>query len=721
MNDQLQLSEEHTFEILSDSTGNISEGKRVLNHSNTFGVFNTQGDIGTRRNESLQGIYHKGTRFINKLQLRLNGRCALLLGSTIKEQNEMLAVDLTNPQMTDSAGNVIPHGRIHLLRSKFIRDGGCYEEITLANYHNGRVCLELSIQLDTDFKDIFELRGAKREACGSISLDGPHLTYTGLDGVKRWLEVESHPPNESDDSRLLICRIALGPDEKFTMQYALKFHIEHDVSPSSFEAARLQLIDDMAYHKEVMAEVRASNEQFTHWLNRSRTDLISLLAKTEEGYRYPYAGVPWFNTAFGRDGILTAYETLWLAPAISRDVLLFLAANQAVATDPARDAEPGKILHEMRDGEMANTDEIPFRIYYGTIDATPLFVVLAGAYYQRTNDLKTIEKLWPHIERAINWIDEYGDTDKDGFVEYAQKAHNGLNNQGWKDSDDCISHISGELAEPPIALCEVQAYVYDAKQNGALMAVALGKPELAASLQAQADTLKERFNATFWDEELQCFALALDRHKKPCRVKTSNAGQCLLSGIVDKTKAAGLAKTLLSDVMYSGWGIRTLASDAALYNPMSYHNGSVWPHDVALIAAGLARYGFRNEVIKIMTGLFDASLFIEFQRLPELFCGFSRRQGEGPTDYPVACSPQAWSVASVFMLLQACLNMKIDATKQVITFENPQLPEYLDYVLINDLSIGTQRDISIEIYRYATDVGIHITGKPDDWQVIICK
>ncbi|MES2625702.1 MAG: amylo-alpha-1,6-glucosidase [Pseudomonadota bacterium] len=721
MNDQIQLSEEQSFEIIAEGTGSITEGKRVLNHSNTFGVFNTHGDIGTRRNESLQGIYHKGTRFINKLQLRLNGQCPVLLGSTIKEQNEMLAVDLTNSQMTDSAGNIIPHGRVHLLRSKFIRDGGCYEEIAFANYHSEPVSLELSVELDADFKDIFELRGATRTARGKISLDGPQLAYTGLDNIKRWLEVESHPRNQAGDSRRILYKIKLAPNEKHRIQYALKFHIDNEMAPNSYEAAKLKLIDDLSYHKEVMAGVRASNEQFTHWLNRSRTDLISLLANTDAGYRYPYAGVPWFNTAFGRDGILTAYETLWLAPAISRDVLLFLAANQATETDPTRDAEPGKILHEMRDGEMANTNEIPFRKYYGTIDATPLFIVLAGAYYLRTNDLKTIEKLWPNIERALSWIDEYGDTDKDGFVEYAQKAHNGLNNQGWKDSDDCISHANGELAQSPITLCEVQAYVYDAKQKAAMMAEALGKSVLAVQLQKQADTLKEKFNATFWDEELQCFVLALDRDKKPCRVKSSNAGQCLLSGIVDKSKAAGLAKTMLSEEMFSGWGIRTLASDAPRYNPMSYHNGSVWPHDVALIAAGLARYGFKDEVLKIMAGLFDASLFIEFQRLPELFCGFARRKGEGPTDYPVACSPQAWSVASVFMMLQACLCMEIDATRRVITFHNPQLPEYLNYVLISDLSIGSRRDISIEIYRYATDVGINITGKPDDWNVIIYK
>jgi glycogen debranching enzyme len=716
-----QLAEETSFKIIAEGSGSIFEGNRVLNHSNTFGVFSTLGDIGTRQNESLQGIYHKGTRFINKLRLRLNGEVPVLLGSTIKEQNEMLAVDLTNPRMTDCAGNSIPQGKIHLLRGKFIRDGGCYEDIALVNYHGDPVALELTLQLDSDFKDIFELRGATRARRGTIACDGTQLTYTGLDHIKRWLEVESCPRNESTDSRCITCTIALEPNELFNMQYALKFHIENEISPNSFAAAKLQLLDDLTYHTQIMAGARTSNEQFTHWLNRSRTDLISLLAKTDAGLRYPYAGVPWFNTAFGRDGILTALQTLWLAPAISRDVLLFLAAHQANSEDAARDAEPGKILHEVRDGEMANTDEIPFRKYYGSIDATPLFVVLAGAYYKRTDDLKTIEKLWPHIERALNWIDEYGDRDRDGFVEYAHKAHNGLNNQGWKDSDDSISHDDGTLAEPPIALCEVQAYVYDAKQKGALIAAALGRPELAARLQQQAELLKQRFNAAFWDENLQCFALALDRDKKPCRVKSSNAGQCLLSGIVDTSKAASLAATLLGDTLYSGWGIRTLATDAPRYNPMSYHNGSVWPHDVSLIAAGLSRYGFRDAVFRIMAGLFDAALFIEFQRLPELFCGFTRRPGEGPTAYPVACSPQAWSVASVFMLLQACLSMDIDATERSITFQNPQLPEYLDYILIHNLVIGSHRDISIEIYRYATDVGINITGKPDDWRVIIYK
>lgn len=715
------LAEESSFKIIAEGSGSIFEGNRVLNHSNTFGVFSTLGDIGMRQHESLQGIYHKGTRFINKLQLRLNGQVPVLLGSTIKEQNEMLAVDLTNPRLVDCAGNSIPQGKIHLLRGKFIRDGGCYEDIALVNYHDGPVSLQLTIQLDSDFKDIFELRGATRARRGTIACDGPQLTYTGLDNIERWLEVESCPRNESNDSRCITCSIALEPSESFNMQYALKFQIEHEISPNSFAAAKLQLVDDLAYHKEIMAGARTSNEQFTHWLNRSRTDLISLLARTDGGLRYPYAGVPWFNTAFGRDGILTALQTLWLAPAISRDVLLFLAAHQASSEDAPRDAEPGKILHEMRDGEMANTDEIPFRKYYGSIDATPLFIVLAGAYYKRTNDLKTIEKLWPHIERALNWIDDYGDRDGDGFVEYAHKAHNGLQNQGWKDSDDSISHDDGTLAEPPIALCEVQAYVYDAKQKAALIAAALGKPDVAAQLQQQAQLLKLRFNAAFWDDKLQCFALALDRYKKPCRVKSSNAGQCLLSGIVDASKAASLAATLMGDALYSGWGIRTLATDAPRYNPMSYHNGSVWPHDVSLIAAGLSRYGFRDEVFRIMAGLFDASLFIDFQRLPELFCGFSRRPGEGPTAYPVACSPQAWSVASVFMLLQACLSVEIDATERSITFHNPRLPEYLDYILIHHLLIGSHGDISIEIYRYATDVGINITGKPQDWRVLIYK
>lgn len=716
----MNLTDEQSFEVISEE-GSMLEGKRVLNHSNTFGVFNARGDIVNTREKGLQGVYHKGTRFVNQLAFKLNGFDAILLGSTIKEKNEILSVDLTNPKYKTSGGQIVPQGHIHIMRNKFIRDGGCYEEVDIFNYHTESCQLEIGISLESDFKDIFELRGTARSKKGEFVPDGNgETTYVGLDNISRWIEIETFPRSTALNGRHIAYHMTLAPGDTFHFHYALKFHVEHESSPNSFEGAKLKLKDDLAYHKELMAAVRTSNEQFTHWINRSRTDLISLLAQTDLGYSYPYAGVPWYNTAFGRDGILTAYQTLWLAPSIARQVLLFLAENQASEENPAKDAEPGKILHEMRDGEMAKTGEIPFDKYYGTIDATPLFVMLAGAYFQRTGDLKTIEKIWPNIESALAWIDTYGDLDKDGFVEYIHKSHNGLTNQGWKDSGDSVSDENGRLANPPIALCEVQAYVYNAKIKASKMARALGR-ENYRELKDAAEKLKAKFNEKFWDEKLQSYVLALDGDKKPCRVKSSNAGQCLFTGIVDTSKAPKLARTLLSKEMFSGWGVRTLAEDAPLYNPMSYHNGSVWPHDVALIAEGLSKYGLHDEVLRLMTGLFDASLFIDFQRLPELFCGFHRRPGEGPTDYPVACSPQAWSVAAVFMLLKACLSIEIDATKKTIYFNDPKLPNYLDYVEINDLPVGKKNDISIKIYRYANEVGINVKSKPSDWDVIIRK
>jgi glycogen debranching enzyme len=346
--------------------------------------------------------------------------------------------------------------------------------------------------------------------------------------------------------------------------------------------------------------------------------------------------------------------------------------------------------------------------------------MLAGMYYQHTADINTIKKLWPNIKAALNWIDNYGDLDGDGFVEYKHKAENGLTNQGWKDSHDSVMYKNGELCEPPIALCEVQGYVYAAKNYASLLAEVLDEKEFAQQLKTQAAQLKQKFNEVFWDEESSCYALALDGNKKPCKVVSSNPGHCLFCGIVDEDKASKLAATLTSTDMFSGWGIRTLSEGEKRYNPMSYHNGSIWPHDNALIAAGLAKYGFQKEAAKILSALFDASLFIELQRLPELYCGFPRRIGEGPTSYPVACSPQAWSVGAVFMLLQACLQIEIDAVKKTIVFNKPDLPPYLDRIAINNLPLGSAT-CDIELYRLDYDVAFNVIRKPGDWSLLIVK
>jgi glycogen debranching enzyme len=385
-----------------------------------------------------------------------------------------------------------------------------------------------------------------------------------------------------------------------------------------------------------------------------------------------------------------------------------------------QDAEIGKILHETRRGEMAALKEIPYGRYYGSIDATPLFITLAGTYYERTGDRAFISQIWPNIELALQWIDRAGDADGDGFVEYSRRSKGGLIHQGWKDSHDAVFHADGSSAEGPIALCEVQGYVFAAKRRAARLALALGHPEQARRLLKEADTLRTQFERRFWCNDLSTYALALDGFKRPCRVRTSNAGHCLWTGIAEYKHGVKLAKLLVGDEFFNGWGVRTVAATETRFNPMAYHNGSVWPHDNALIAAGMASYGFKEGALKILCGLFDASLFLELHRLPELLCGFSRRPGEGPTLYPVACSPQTWSSVALFLLLQACLGLRIEAPRARLSFSQPVLPPFLDHIEIQHLRVGDAVvDLSLE--RHATDVGINILRREGRVEVVVTK
>jgi glycogen debranching enzyme len=373
------------------------------------------------------------------------------------------------------------------------------------------------------------------------------------------------------------------------------------------------------------AAVETSNEIFNEAVRRSVSDLYMLITDLPEG-PYPYAGIPWFSAVFGRDALITALQSLWMDPSIARGVLAHLAANQAQHEDDAADAEPGKILHEVRQGEMAELGEVPFRRYYGSVDSTPLFVMLAGAYLERTGDVDFLQGLWPNVEAALAWIDEHGDRDGDGFVEYGRRTREGLVNQGWKDSHDSIFHADGSLAEGPIALVEVQGYVYAAKRAAAAIARRLGLEQRAAALDRQAEELRLRFDAAFWDEDLGTYVLALDGDKRPCRVRISNAGHALFTGIAPPHRAESVVRRLMGRTSFSGWGIRTVASSELRYNPMSYHNGSLWPHDNAMIAMGFARYGFARQAARVFEGLFDASIYIDLRRLPELFCGCARQR-----------------------------------------------------------------------------------------------
>jgi len=440
--------------------------------------------------------------------------------------------------------------------------------------------------------------------------------------------------------------------------------------------------------KPLSAEVESSNDIFNEATRRAQADIRMLTSSTPHG-PYVYAGIPWFSTIFGRDALITALLTLWSDPHLAQGVLSYLAAHQAEEENPINDAEPGKILHEIRNGEMALLGEVPFRHYYGSVDATLLFVMLAGAYCDRMNDTDFARKIWPNVERALNWAQVHGDIDGDGFIEYRRKTESGLFNQGWKDSHDSIFHKEGRIAEPPIALCEVQAYYYGALLAAAAMANRLALPEVAIAHRRRAEELRRRFNETFWCEELDTFALALDGDKALCRVRSSNAGHALFTGIADNELARRTARTLMDETSMSGWGIRTIATNEVRFNPMSYHNGSIWPHDNAMIALGFARYGYKSYVARIFEGLFSAAAYIDLRRLPELFCGFPRRPGRGPTYYPVACSPQAWAAASLLSLVQAALGLDCDPVNREIRLEQPTLPRFLDEITLRRVQAGS--------------------------------
>jgi glycogen debranching enzyme len=705
----------------------VDDRIHVLNHCDTFAIFNLWGDI-IPIGKDTHGLYNRDTRFINRLQLLLDNRRPDLLSSNIKEENETLSVDLTNPDMVLANGLALPSGMIHLRRSQIVREEFFHEKIEIKNYHNEHISIELSLRFENDFSDIFEVRGLQRPKRGALQEvtfhDGKtiEIPYIGLDQVLRTTVIYfSSPFTRNAENGTVYFPLMLAPQEIVQLDYSIFFRQEdQNLKPvqNYVQAVTLQelgLINSKAY----FANIETDNEQFTHWIHRSRTDLVSLMADTPYG-KYPYAGVPWYNTAFGRDGIITALQTLWLAPQLSRDVLKFLSAYQATDMDHASDAEPGKIFHEIRGGEMSALGEVPFKKYYGTIDSTPLYLVLAGEYYERTADFDTIKSIWPNILAAIDWINNYGDQDGDGFVEYNHKAEKGLTNQAWKDSFDAVFYDNGILADPPLALCEVQGYVYAAKVQAAKLMELFGNKDRAAQLAEEANTLKVAFNKQFWDEELSCYVLALDGQKRPCRVKSSNAGQVLFTGIAYPEMAAKLVNTLMQPDMFNGWGIRTISVNELRYNPMSYHNGSVWPHDVSLIAAGFAQYGYHDEVAKLATGLFDASLFLHLQRLPELFCGFERRKGEAPTSYPVACSPQAWSVATVFMILQSLLQIKIVPAKKEISFHNPFLPSYLQVIKISGLVVdGFVAELEIENHNNL--VNVLWKNQPEEWRLVLIR
>ena len=712
-----------SYYILATST-RVDDRRRVLKYDDTFAVFDRYGDIENVGPPEF-GLYHHDTRYLSRLALRMGEYRPLLLSSTVKEDNALFTIDLTNPDVPQPNKVLVPRGSLHLFRSKLLWQATCFDHLRLHNY--GRVPIQLSLvfEVEADYADLFEVRGLERVRRGTsrpvrIEKNGLEFGYEGLDGRMRRTRIQCRPEPTHVSADRVIFDVHLDPHQ--AAEYELAISCEWDEGKTTapaparataaappFRDAATRLTANLESARAREPEIVTSNSQFNYWINRSVADLQLLRTETPTG-TYPYAGIPWFCTPFGRDGIITALECLWFDPSVARGVLAFLAATQADRDDPERDAQPGKILHEARAGEMAQLLEVPFGRYYGSVDATPLFVMLAGAYHARTGDSAFARQLWSHVLRALEWMDRFGDADGDGFIEYARRNPNGLVQQGWKDSNDSIFHADGTLAEGPIALCEVQGYAYAAKRVAATLAQALEEPAAVASnLEQQAETLRQRFEDQFWCDDIGTYALALDGEKRLCRVRTSNAGHCLYTGIASAERARRVAGTLLGDTAFSGWGVRTVAADERRYNPMSYHNGSVWPHDNALLAAGMARYGLQTEVARILEGLFESSRWFDLHRLPELFCGFHRRTGESPTLYPVSCAPQAWAAGAVLLLIQACLGLSPvvgrDGVPQ-LTLAAPFLPTFVREVQIKNLRIG-RGTIDVMLTRLASGA-VHV-------------
>ena len=694
---------------------------RTLKSGDTFAVFDAAGDVLGGPGSS-DGVYHRDTRHLSQLSMLVSGQRPMLLSSILRDDNAELTCDLANPDLYQDGRLILEHDLLHIRRSRFLWQATCHERLSVRSYAETATTVRIELLFDADFSDLFEARGMTRARRGErlaagIGDDAVVLAYRGLDDVRRATRVRFDPAPALLEANRAVFDLSLPAHGRCVvfMEIACDDTVDEQPPRTRFLRALLDSRRRLRRESSRAAAVATSNEVFNEAMRRSICDLY-MLVTDKPGGPYPYAGVPWFSTAFGRDALIAALHTLWLDPEIARGVLAYLAAHQATEVDPLADAEPGKILHEVRHGEMAVLREVPFRHYYGSVDSTPLFVMLAGAYVERTGDLATARSLWPHVQAAIAWLDTYGDRDGDGFVEYYRQTKEGLANQGWKDSYDSVFHADGTLAEGPIALCEVQGYAYAARRAAAQVARRLGHDSEADALDDAAAALRDRFEAAFWCEEIGTYAIALDGAKRPCRVRTSNAGHLLLAGIASPEHGRRVAGGLMGASFFSGWGIRTVAQGEARYNPMSYHNGSVWPHDNALIAMGLSRYGCKAEAARLFDALFGACQTLELRRLPELFCGLPRRLAQGPTAYPVACSPQAWAATALPAMLAACLGLGFDPARREVRFDRPVLPECLPEVTLHNLAAGDAR-VSVRLRRTGDEVALNVLSRTGDAHV----
>jgi glycogen debranching enzyme len=730
---------------------------QVLKHGNRYLLTDSFGDI--HPDSRGLGLYQGDTRSLSCSVLRVGGVRPVLLQTSVGG-NYRGSIQMTNPSADRN-----PDAKVHPLdeivgrtigigRERLIGGDGFEERVRVVNHGAEPMTIPLELELGMDGADIFEVRGYPRTARGRllpVAIGDGRVTfrYDGVDGVQVLTHVALSEParvvepvadvaaDGADTGAGIRLRwaLSLGPGETREVGWTIWSTQRPAPEPGRDEATgRSELAvlfpplprvsgDEgaAAYHawERGTTSVVSDHELFNLVLKRSVSDLRLLINEgPDPGERYVAAGVPWFATLFGRDALIAAFQSLAFRPQLAVETLEVLAAHQATDDDPWRDAEPGKILHELRTGEMARTGELPHTPYYGSVDSTPLWLILLGATFDWTGDRGLVERLWPNALAALEWIDRYGDRDGDGFVEYERRSDRGLLNQGWKDSSDAIRDRAGRLPEAPIALAEVQGYVFDAKRRMAHLARDRGDADLATRLEAEAGALAARFEASFWVEDQRYYAMALDRDKRPFDAIASNAGQCLWSGIVAPERARDVIDQLLRPSMFSGWGIRTLAADQPGYNPIGYHTGTVWPHDVSLIAAGFKRYGRHEDANRLVGRMFEAAQHFADFRLPELFCGFDRDHSPVPVPYPVACSPQAWAAGSLFLFLETMLGLRPHADRRELELARPELPDWLQKVTLTNLRVG-EGTVDLLFHRWRGGTSAEVLRKSRDLDVTI--
>lgn len=690
--------------------GDVQEATEVLKEGQLFITSLPNGFIPCSNRGEL-GLYYRDTRFLDCFEIFLEETEPILLSSTTRDSH-FAQIELTNKEIIKDHIH-LPLQTLHLRLFRVLEDA-MYQRLRIINFSSCAVELGLRMHFRADFRDVFEVRGIPREKRGELLPsfeidDGFVLAYRGLDDIERYTEIRFSPAPDKVHLRSgcgsALFRLVLPPKKKVYVYQQITPIVEEKKRHYRAAGGKIMISFSRAAESQAKSYARwkrectffqSDNTLLNQMLERGITDLRALSTHYPKWGTIIEAGIPWYAVPFGRDALITSWQTLIVNPEIARNSLYFLARLQGKKDDPWRDEKPGKILHEIRWGEMASCGEIPHTPYYGSVDSTLWFIILMGELVRWTGNRSIAEELSGALDMAMLWCEKYGDLDGDGYIEYRRESARGLTNQGWKDSWDSLVDRNGVIPKGPIALVEVQGYYYQALKEGAYLYRLLGREEDARKCEQKAAQLQQQFIRDFWLPEEENLAYALDGEKHPIPTTVSNPGHCLFTGILPPELAHKVAKRLFQPDMYSGWGIRTMSNQEVAYNPMSYHNGSVWPHDNAIIAKGLRRYNYLNLLERLATGLYQAALSFPYYRLPELFCGFTRRGTSGPVHYPIACDPQAWAVGAVYQILHCLLG--ITSTGEGVFISKPMLPEWINELYVRNMAVGRGK-VDLEFTR----------------------